>query len=124
MDSKVFELRAPATIMVIMATRLEVFNEAERYLLSRSGFGRNNNDFKKYIMLQCLDGGTSTASTDPYKHGIRELRIVHCYIYEMFDQLDDGQVLDIDFILGNTFEPKQPERIQTQRDLIEMGSEE
>ena len=69
-------------------------------------------------MVQCLDGGTNVATTDPYKHGIQELRIAHCYINEMFDKLEDGQVLDIEYILGEVEKPKPPERIEVNRDLF------
>lgn len=113
MDCKVFELRAPATLIVLLAIKLGVYNEAERYLVSRSGYGRNNNDFNRYIMLFPIDGGgESFATTDPYKHGIAEMRIAHQYIRENFDQLDDGQVIDIEFITGKVDYPKTPERIE------------
>lgn len=111
MISKVFELRAEATFMVIMATKISAENEAERFLLSRSGFGRSNDDFKKYILLQPINGGEGFCTTDAMKHGIKELTIAHQFISQYFDNLVNGAVIDIDFIEGRTENPKKSERL-------------
>jgi hypothetical protein len=66
MDSKIFEIRAEGTLMVVLATQVSASNEAERYLLGRSGFGNCNIDCKKYIIVQHIDGGEGYATTDPY----------------------------------------------------------
>lgn len=113
MDTKIFELRAPATLIVLMAIKMHVYNEAERYLMTRSGYGRSNYDFNKYIMVFPIDGGgKSLATTDAYKQTIEEIRLAHMYIIKHFDELEDGQVIDVEFITGKVNYPKTPERIE------------
>lgn len=110
MDNKLFEVRAEATCLVVMATRLEAVNEAEAYLLSRSGYG-GMKDWENYIILQQIDGGEGYATCDPYKHKYHEMFVAHQYIKKHFDELESGAVIDTDFIEGRTKEPKESERL-------------
>jgi hypothetical protein len=108
MISKVFELRSPATLIVILATRLSAENLQSATLLFHSGYGRYPKDIENYILVTPLDGGgNDVATTDPYMHKIEEIRIAHIYLREHFDELDNGSVIDIDYIQGNTNEPKE-----------------
>jgi hypothetical protein len=108
---KIFEIRSPATLIVVMAIKLSAANEAERYLLSRSGYGRSNKDYETYIMLQRIDMDTNCATTDPYKQDIYELREAHLFIKKNFDILKNGAVIDIEYITGKTSKPKDAERL-------------
>ena len=51
------------------------------------------------------------ATNDPYgwPGGTRTMPVAHKWILENFDRLDDGQVIDVEFILGITDHPKEPE---------------
>jgi hypothetical protein len=117
-DSKLFELRAPATLIVLMATKLGTTDLSESYLLSRSGFGRCNSDYNKYVFVYPIDGGKGYAVTDPYEQNITEIRIVHQYIKKHYDELETGQVLDYDYIVGNTDKPKISERLECNYDCF------
>ena len=87
-------------------TRIE---EAERYLLRRAGYG-----FVDPCVVLCrmdANGGSRNASYDPYGWGDRTFKVAHDYITEHFDELESGAVVDVEFILGESTEPKQSERV-------------
>jgi hypothetical protein len=109
MESKLFELRAPATCMPIMAVRLNAENEAEAWLLRRSGYGLWPSDWQGYIFVFPIER-EGKAVTDPFKQDCEELRIAHLYISEHFDELERGAVIDVDYIQGRTSEPKKSDR--------------
>jgi hypothetical protein len=43
---------------------------------------------------------------------VRTFRAAHLYVEEHFDEIEDGAVVDVEFILGETAEPKVSERIE------------
>lgn len=106
MICKVFEVRSPATMIAILAIKLSAHNDQERRLLCHSGFGINGYSFSRYFIVFPIDGGTGHASTDPYDHKSHELRVAHIYIQKHFDDMENGEVIDIDYIEGNTLAPK------------------
>lgn len=56
MVSKIIEIRDSGTFIPALAIRLGSPNEAERYLLARSGFGRTMEDQSEYIVLCKING--------------------------------------------------------------------
>lgn len=112
MITKLFEVRDIATYIPVMASKMDPSNEAERYLIARAGYGTVPSEQNEYIMLVPIDGGCSRATTDPYNYptGIRTLREAHKYIKEHFDELENGAVIDIEYIMGETNKPKKSER--------------
>ena len=64
-------------------------------------------------MLMMLDDGKAT--NDPYKWeslglGPRTMPVAHNYIIENWHDLRDGDVVDVEFILGESSAPKTSER--------------
>ena len=110
MRSKVFEMRAPATFIVLMATQMEASTEAERWLLARAGYGKTYEEQGKYYLVQNVDGGINKATTDPYEQEYNEIRTAHQFIIKHFDELKCGAVIDVEYILGITDKPKITER--------------
>lgn len=53
-----------------------------------------------------------TMSNDPYSWGGRTMPVAHAYIIEHWNELKDGDVVDVQFILGETAAPKVSERIK------------
>ena len=80
------------------------------YLLRRCGYpcdGRPN------VILTRLDGN-GQATNDPYAwSGCRTWSNAHNYIIEHWNDLKDGDVVDVSFILGETDKPKISERLST-----------
>ena len=77
------------------------------YIHWRSGYPR---DGTAIIMMRLAD---QKATVDPYDWGPhdRTHKVAHDYIYKHFDELEDGSVVDVQFILGETEKPKISERL-------------
>jgi hypothetical protein len=112
MRVKMFELRDRATFIPALAINLSPRNEAERYLLLRAGYGETKEDHEEYVLLCRIEGGRGMATCDPYNWtGNRTLHVAHQHIIEHFSDLESGDVIDVEFILGETERPKEPERL-------------
>ncbi len=109
MNSKLFELRDRATFVPVLAVQLIPFTEQDYYLLRRSGYGLN--EVKYPVMLTGLSGGIDRATSDPYEWADRTRQVAHTFIAKHFDELESGQVIDVEFILGESKSPKQSESI-------------
>lgn len=110
METKLFEILDRATFIPMLAIQLSSETEAERFLLSRAGYGKNNEDHKQYILLAQINGDNGQITCDPYCWGTRTFPNAHQYIIENWNTLQSGDVIDVEFILGETEEPKKSER--------------
>jgi len=110
MKTLVLELRDSATFIPILAMRLSSENELERSLLAHGGWGLTNIEHSRYIMLHRMDGNNNVPSRfDPYDWQDRTFSVAHKYIEEHFDELKSGDVIDVEFILGETKTKKVPQ---------------
>lgn len=109
MICKTFEVRDSATFMPVMAVRLVPVTEADRYLLSRAGFGASPESQKSYVILMKIDGGSGEAHSDLYDWNTTTMQEAHSYIAKHFDELESGAVIDVEFILGTRPTPKESE---------------
>ena len=80
---------------------------AQRYLLRRCGYGC---DGRPNVLLTKLSGDGSPASNDPYSWGGRTMPVAHKFIIEHWAKLKDGDVIDVEFILGEKPTMKTSER--------------
>ena len=103
---KLLEVRDRATFLPVFAISTEPSNEGQRYLLRRCGF----NPSGSAIIIARLNG-EQPSSADAYFWGDRTMQAAHLYIEQHFHELKDGDVVDVEFILGETDKPKQSERI-------------
>lgn len=112
METKLFEIRDRATFIPVLAIRLNPNTEQERYLLARTGYGLTVEQQGEYIVLFKLHGGVNRARCDPFEWGsARTMQIAHTYIIEQWANLNRGEVIDVEFILGETHEKKVSERL-------------
>lgn len=111
MEAKTFEVRDRGTFIPILAVQLEPSTEADRYLLARAGFGTDAADQKRYVLLIRIEGSTEVQYDDLRWPNQRTLGVAHRYIIEMFNDLDSGDVVDVELILGETDEPKVSEAL-------------
>lgn len=110
-ETKIFEIRDSGTFIPAMAVRLKPTTESERYLLARAGYGRSTAEQSEYVLLLRIAGDYLTGSSDIYGHGdSRTFANAHKYIIENWERLRTGQVVDVQFILGETQEPTPSER--------------
>lgn len=111
MQVKLFEIRDRATFIPAMAVKLDGnCSDQEDWLLRRAGYGSCNSADRNYVYLTHLSEGTT--QYDPYRWGScsRTMTSAHRYILDHFDELTPGQVIDVEFILGESTTPKKSER--------------
>jgi hypothetical protein len=108
MDTKCLEIRDQATFIPVICVHPIPSNEAQRYLLRRDGYsGRVDEVCIIMIDAQCRD-----CAYDPYDwpDQPRTLRVAHEYISNRWAELKDGDVVDVQYILGETSTRKKSER--------------
>lgn len=109
MKTKTFEVRDAGTFIPVLAIKLVPADERDRYLLARAGFGRSKEEQASYVVLIHLVDGH--ANHDPYCWPVgRTMEEAHKYIKKNFDSLQNGAVVDVEFILGITDAPKASEQ--------------
>lgn len=103
METKLFEIRDRMTFIPAMAILLSANTVKENFLLRSGGYGGSD----PYILLSYLSE-VSQISCDPYTwtHG-RTMQVAHKYIIENWSGLKSGDVIDVEYILGETKELKQ-----------------
>lgn len=102
---KLLEVRDEATCFGVMAISIDPDNEQQRAIIRHAGF---SDRFDAIIML---DMHSCEGSYDPFKqpnYG-RTRRDAHLWIREHFEELKDGDVVDVQFILGETGKKKEAE---------------
>lgn len=121
MEIKLIEIRDRATFIPAMAVRLGARNEHERYLLRRAGYavpdghvalpepGDDTGQF--YVLLTNLNGG-GTCEYDIYAWNNRTMVVAHQWLLRSWHTIKSGDVLDVQFILGETAAPKISERAE------------
>lgn len=113
MTTKTIEIRDKMTMMPGLIVRLDPGCEEDRWLFTHAGFGRDYKTQANYVLLLPIDGGSGRFECDPYDwpEGARTLRAVQQFVNEHFDDIASGDVVDVEFILGETIAPKVSERI-------------
>lgn len=106
MTTKLFEVRDRMTLIALVATQLDSEDEREKWLLGRVGFFGSG----RLILVSRVDG--QGAQYEPYgwPRTPRTVRQAHHYIENHWDELTTGDVIDVEFILGETKSPKTSER--------------
>ena len=107
METKVLEIRDRMTCISALGICMEA-SETTRPVqihLRRAGYA----PFNLCILLGPLDGGTFTY--DPYSQDGRTWKVAHEYVEKNWRHLVDGDVVDVEFILGETASKKVAEVI-------------
>ena len=109
MEIKTFEIRDAGTFIPALAVKMRPMDERDRFLLSRAGYGLSPQSQEKYIMLVMLETERCAYAPHNWPGGARTMPVAHEYIEEHFDELENGAVVDVEFILGLSAEPKVSE---------------
>lgn len=110
MTAKLFEIRDRATCMPMVAIKLDPANDAEAFLLFRAGWTDYNPGI---VLFGKIDGNGERLEYEPFAWGDNRSRsVAHAHIAKHFDTLEPGAVIDVEFILGETREPKTSERLE------------
>ena len=105
LDNKVLEVRDAWTHIPVLAVRMLAKSGIQNYYLRRLGFPPDGSCIG-LVQLNDLDG-----NVDPYAWGDRTMSVAHHYIYDHFDELNDGDVVDVEFILREKPTKKVSERL-------------
>ncbi len=103
---KYFEIRDRGTLIPVVSVLLNSTQANRRALLERGGYNPSGTS----VMLLKLSEGVSCI--DPFewpRMNGRTMKEAHLYIEKHFDTLTDSQVIDVEFILGETNKPKTSE---------------
>lgn len=100
MITKTIEIRDRHTSIPALA--IQVSGE-DGYLLRRAGF--------QSPMIYLIKLATQECRYDAYAWHDRTMKTAHHHVDEFFDELTDGAVVDVEFILGETTTPKQSEQL-------------
>src|SRR5262245_27101303 len=119
MLAKALEIRDEGTFIAVLAVDMnpdKTLGSVEgierfarqRYLLRRCGYAC---DGRPNVIVTRLDGN-GQATNDPFAWGayVRTFRVAHDYIIDHWNELKDGDVVDVEFILAESAAPKRSER--------------
>lgn len=109
------EIRDRATFIPVIAIGMEPGGhedaaQAQAYFLARCGYIWTNGT--PSVMLVYMSG-EKLATADPYFWSNRTMSNAHIYITEHWSALKDGDVIDVEFILGEKLHKKVSERFDT-----------
>lgn len=107
MISKTFEIRDKHTFTSVLATKLKPGNEQDRYLISRAGYGSDPSIQATVLIMVSLTSTKANYNSRDWTDVT--MQRAHEYILEHFDSLESGSVIDVEFIHGETTEPKRSE---------------
>ena len=113
MQVKVFEIRDSGTMFAVVAIDMNPFGEtvaqydAQKYFLRRCGYAC---DGEPNIAITHLSANGGAFWNDPYGWKGRTYPVAHNYIIEHWHELTDGDVIDVEHILGETATKKISER--------------
>ncbi len=111
METKLFELRDAGTFIPIIATLMTSSDPAEAYLLRRAGYSIDPTD-EWLVLLDRLDGGCSDYQAhSQHGGGPRTFPAAHRHIQDHWPELTSGQVIDVEYLLGERDTPKESELI-------------
>jgi len=80
--------------------------EERRWLLRRAGYSPDGSTIILVNLNDCR------ASNEPYGWNGRTMTVAHEYIERNWGELQDGDVIDVEFILGETTVKKTSERFE------------
>ena len=108
MEVKCLEVRDKGTFIPIICIRPVPMNAEQRYLLRRDGYSGNDSE-RCIIVIKAQCHG---CAYDPYEWvgQSRTMRYAHDYIERHWHELADGEVVDVEFILGECPTKKVSER--------------
>jgi hypothetical protein len=109
MEVKCLEIRDANTFIPVICIRPIPDNAEQRYLLRRDGY-RGDDTERCIIMIDAQCRGVAYDCYD-WTKDTRTKRTAHHYIAEHWLELWDGDVVDVEFILGETETPKISERL-------------
>lgn len=114
METKLFEVRDRKTFIPVICIKLNPCNYEERYLIAMSGYGLQPKKQAEYILMARLN--ELKFEDHPFGHSgypvVRTMGTAHAHVIKHWDELKTGDVIDVEFIMGETTEPKISQRLE------------
>lgn len=110
-----FEVRDRGTCMKVLALKPSGFTEADNWLWGQAGYSSKPETQAHYVIAIDISDPPGIVQYDPYAWDNRTMRHAHAYIREHWDELQSGAVIDVQYIRGETTEPKPSDRMRTGR---------
>lgn len=107
MQVKLLEVRDRNTFIPCIAIGINSDDEAhpqDRFLVRRAGYGNCTT-----ILFGRLDGGEFSYDCYDQPESPRTMRAAHYFIQELWDELKSGDVVDVEFLAGETKVRKESE---------------
>jgi hypothetical protein len=102
MTTKLFEIRDRGTLVPALAIQV---SKADGWLMERAGFGETP-------MVYLIMLATEHCAYDPFHWpNQRTMGNAHRYIEAHYDELENGAVVDVEYILGERGAPKVSEAV-------------
>ena len=108
LEAKIFEVRDRCTLMAVLATKLTSGNSKERQLAHREGFFGGGPNMVIVTKLNNLHTYCDPYTCESEEVG-RTMSVAMQYIQAGFETLQSGEVIDVEFILKETAQPKESE---------------
>jgi hypothetical protein len=112
MIAKAFEVRDKMTMIPVLAVKFTPATADERWLFGKCGFGQSLQEQSSYVWVSKIASGEFNGTYDcwAWPGSSRTMQVAHEYIAREFHNLKTGDVVDVEFILGETTEPKESEQ--------------
>lgn len=107
MKTKILEIRDSGTFISVLAVDMNPEDNIQRYYLRRCGYPCDN---EPNILITHLSANGDPATNDPCWWSGRTYAEAHHHIIDNWHKLTDGDVIDVEFIKGETAEKKVSER--------------
>lgn len=120
MEVKTFEVRDAGTFIPCIAIRLNPATEKDRYLIGRAGYGQSAEEQGEYVIFGRLEA-ESEFHFDAFAWGNRTMQTAHHHVSTHFDALESGALVDVQFLKGETSEPKVSEMQEYQSSPLKMA---
>jgi hypothetical protein len=107
MIAKTFEVRHHGKFLPVLAVMVDQIMEdkAPQFLIRRSGYPTET------VLLSRLKAPTEICSSAEQWGSDLTMFTSHDHIEQFFHKLEDGSVVDVDFICGETKSPRTAERL-------------
>jgi hypothetical protein len=99
-DAKTIEIRDKGTFIPAIAVSV---SGTDGYLMRRAGFNHR--------MVYLIHANSERCAYDPFTWADRTMQTAHLFIEKEWDSIRDGQVVDVQFVLGETPSPKVSESV-------------
>jgi hypothetical protein len=111
MRMKVLEVRDDGTFISVLAIKLSADDPIQAYYLyDRCGYPCGGEAIG-LVVLDDFRGANDPIEWESRGFGPRTMPVAHDWIYGNFDLLNDGDVVDVEHILGETSTKKTSERL-------------